>query len=161
MGPAFPELYARVRDSVKRRVARWPSAYASAQLVREYKALVAARHGARARPYTDSDQRPRGSREARQRQGLTRWFREKWVDVLTREPCGSVKSASYYPTCRPLRVALRMTPAQVADAVARKQLARSATVLTPRRDLTRAAPRRLPRSRPRARRAGDGSRGAP
>ena len=160
MGPAFPELYARVRDSVKRRVARWPSAYASAQLVREYKALVAARHGARARPYTDTDQ---DSREARQRDArpLTRWFREKWVDVLTREPCGSVKSASYYPTCRPLRVALRMTPAQVADAVARKQLARSATVLTPRRDLTRAAPRRLPRSRPRARRAGDGSRGAP
>jgi hypothetical protein len=159
MGPAFPDLYARVRDSVKRRVARWPSAYASAQLVREYKALVAARHGARARPYTDSrEARPRDSRDARHqdsRQGLTRWFREKWVDVLTREPCGSVKSASYYPTCRPLRVALRMTPAQVADAVARKQLARSATVLT------RAAPRRLPRSRPPARRAGDGSRGAP
>jgi hypothetical protein len=144
MGPAFPDLYARVRDSVKRRVARWPSAYASAQLVREYMALVAARHGARARPYTDNrdarprdsrDARPRDSRDARHqdsRQGLTRWFREKWVDVLTREPCGSVKSASYYPTCRPLRVALRMTPAQVADAVARKQLARSATVLARR-----------------------------
>jgi hypothetical protein len=111
--PAFPDLYERVRNSVKKRVARWPSAYASAQLVREYKALVLARLGSRARPYVGKD-RPLG-----------RWFREKWVDILTMKPCGSVKSASYYPVCRPERIARRLTPAQISDAVVRKQRVKS------------------------------------
>tara|TARA_Y100001951_G_C11174579_1_gene202304 strand:+ start:452 stop:658 length:207 start_codon:yes stop_codon:yes gene_type:complete len=34
--PTDPELYARVKRKVKARVKRWPSAYASAQLVQEY-----------------------------------------------------------------------------------------------------------------------------
>ena len=35
--PTDPELYARVKAKVKARVKRWPSAYASAQLVQAYK----------------------------------------------------------------------------------------------------------------------------
>ena len=120
--PAFPELYARARNSVKRRVARWPSAYASAQLVREYKALVSAR-GLGAPYKTPSDTRVRGRRA----EPLARWFADKWVDILTMKPCGSVKSRSYYPVCRPERIARRLTPAQIADAVARKQRAGPAT----------------------------------
>ena len=34
--PTDPELYARVKARVKARVNRWPSAYASAQLVQAY-----------------------------------------------------------------------------------------------------------------------------
>ena len=36
--PTKPELYARIKAKVKRTVKKWPSAYASGQLVREYKA---------------------------------------------------------------------------------------------------------------------------
>ena len=36
--PTKPELYARIKAKVKARVKRCPSAYASGQLVREYKA---------------------------------------------------------------------------------------------------------------------------
>lgn len=117
--PAFPSLYARVRNAVKRRVARWPSAYASAQLVRQYKASVAARYGADAAAYVDDD-----DDDARK---LSRWFREKWVNISTMKPCGSVKTASYYPVCRPERVAKRLTASQIADAVERKQRSRTAT----------------------------------
>lgn len=110
--PAFPELYTLARERTKRRVARWPSAYASAQLVREYKALVVARHGS-AKPY----ERPKAVRTP-----LAHWFNENWVNISTMKPCGSVKSSSYYPVCRPSQIARRLTPTQIADAVARKQL---------------------------------------
>ena len=36
--PTNPKLYARIKAKVKARVKKWPSAYASGQLVREYKA---------------------------------------------------------------------------------------------------------------------------
>ena len=36
--PNNPKLYARIKAKVKARVKKWPSAYASGQLVREYKA---------------------------------------------------------------------------------------------------------------------------
>lgn len=118
--PTYPELYARARDAVKERVARWPSAYASAQLVRVYKALVSARHGPRARPYDDEPTN-------RPHHGLAHWFGEKWVDISTMRPCGSVKTGSYYPTCRPKRIAKQLTPVQIVDAVARKQRSKSRT----------------------------------
>jgi len=117
--PAYSDLYARTRESVKRRVSRWPSAYASAQLVREYKALVRARYGPNAQPYGG----PRNVTPGR----LTRWFGEKWVDISTMRPCGSVKSETYYPVCRPAHVARRLTPAQIARAVSRKQLSKTKT----------------------------------
>ena len=36
--PTNPTLYARIKAKVKRTVKKWPSAYASGQLVRQYKA---------------------------------------------------------------------------------------------------------------------------
>ena len=36
--PTKPKLYARIMAKVKRNVKKWPSAYASGQLVRQYKA---------------------------------------------------------------------------------------------------------------------------
>ena len=35
--PTNPELYARIKARIKARVKKWPSAYASGQLVRQYK----------------------------------------------------------------------------------------------------------------------------
>jgi len=37
--PANPKLYARARAMVKARVKKWPSAYASGQLVQQYKKM--------------------------------------------------------------------------------------------------------------------------
>ena len=36
--PTNPKLYARIKAKVKAKVKKWPSAYASGQLVRQYKA---------------------------------------------------------------------------------------------------------------------------
>ena len=39
---------------------------------------------------------------ARSSGGLTRWFKEKWVDVKTGKPCGRSKGEKRgYPACRP------------------------------------------------------------
>ena len=35
--PTNPELYAKIKAKVKRTVKKWPSAYASGQLVKQYK----------------------------------------------------------------------------------------------------------------------------
>lgn len=37
--PANPALYARAKAIVKKRVKKWPSAYASGQLVQQYKKM--------------------------------------------------------------------------------------------------------------------------
>ena len=64
--------------------------------------------------------------------GLTKWFKEKWVDIGARKKDGSYqecgrKSASSskrkYPKCVPLAKATRMTKSQKASAVARKRQA--------------------------------------
>ena len=124
MKPTRPDLYARAVKKVKARVARWPSAYASGQVVQEYKKLVAARYGPNAKAYRQAQSR-------RATAPLTTWFNERWVDILTGQPCGSVKSSSYYPTCRPQNVARRLTVSQVIDAVQRKQRAKKRTASYP------------------------------
>lgn len=89
--PTKPELYKRAKRYVKSRVKVWPSAYASAQLVRRYKSL-----GGRYSSFSFG----------KVVSGLTRWFKEKWVNV-----CGTRKNGKYppcarggkkkYPYCRP------------------------------------------------------------
>lgn len=91
-------LYRRVRNKVKRRVKKWPSAYASGQVVVEYK-----RRGGRYR--STSKFAFRGN--------LGRWFAEEWVDVCTGKPCGRKSSRSSqrkYPYCRPKRRVSSKTP---------------------------------------------------
>lgn len=91
-------LYHRVRNKVKRRVKKWPSAYASGQVVVEYK-----RRGGRYR--STSKFAFRGN--------LGRWFAEEWVDVCTGKPCGrksSRRSRRKYPYCRPKRRISSKTP---------------------------------------------------
>jgi hypothetical protein len=121
--PAYPRLYARATTAVKKRVTRWPSAYASGQVVREYKKLVADRHGPGAAPYVGGGGATRAP--------LARWFAERWVDISTGLPCGSVKSPTYYPVCRPASAARRLSPRQIAVAVRRKQKAGAKTASYP------------------------------
>lgn len=124
MEPTYPTLYKRAVKTVKTRVARWPSAYASGQVVQEYKRMVRQTYGPNAKAYV-------GPARRRATAPLTQWFNEKWIDIVTHRPCGSVKSRSYYPTCRPEKVAQRLTLAQVANAVKRKQRAKKRTASYP------------------------------
>ena len=43
---------------------------------------------------------------------LTRWFKEKWVDVKTGKPCGRQKGEKRagYPACRPTKRVSSKTP---------------------------------------------------
>lgn len=121
--PTYPDLYSEIKASVKASVSRWPSAYASGQLVKRYKARVSETYGMNARPYVENKEATAP---------LTTWFREKWIDIKTGKPCGSVKTSTYYPTCRPLVYAQRMTPHQRQIAIKLKQQMKNKTVRSTR-----------------------------
>ena len=80
--------------------------------------------------------------------GLTKWFKEEWVDVKTGKPCGR-KSAKKgeskrpYPSCRPKAVAAKMTKAEKASSARRKtgpkRIAHAVTASGKRRNSTRNA----------------------
>lgn len=62
--------------------------------------------------------------------GLTKWFKENWVDISRPkkgggfEPCGRKKASSKkYPKCVPASKAAGMTAAQRQSAVRRKRAA--------------------------------------
>jgi hypothetical protein len=124
--PTDPKLYARIKSSVKSSAtSRWPSAYLSGQVVQKYKAAMEKRGK---KPYTSSS--PKKSSP------LKRWYDEKWVDVKTGKPCGSVKTKTYYPTCRPKkkitedtpRTARSLTAEQKKRMIKLKQKAKKKTV---------------------------------
>ena len=114
--PSDPALYARILASVKRGVKRWPSAYASGLVVQRYKAAGG--------EYEPTCSRGEG--------GLTRWFREKWVDVCRPglPKCGRATAGmserdyrKAYPKCRPLSVAQGMSASERKRACERKRAA--------------------------------------
>jgi hypothetical protein len=50
--------------------------------------------------------------------GLDRWFKEKWIDIKTGEPCGrksASKSSRGYPACRPSKRVSEDTPKTVGE----------------------------------------------
>jgi hypothetical protein len=124
-----PELYLAVKEEARAKFDVYPSIYANAWLVREYK-----KRGGRYAEGTPS------------RGGLKQWFAEEWVDlsrplydeygeVVGFEQCGRAEATPQrdtgdYPKCRPLATAMRMTPEQREDAVRRK---RAAEETAPRR----------------------------
>jgi len=123
--PSDPVTYARIKKQIQKNAkSRWPSAYLSAELVRKYK-LAMEKKGKR--PYASSKEK---------KAPLTRWFREKWIDVKTGKPCGSVRTEGYYPTCRPSKRISKETPttskeltkAQKERMVRLKQKAKTKTV---------------------------------
>ena len=53
---------------------------------------------------------------ARSSGGLTRWFKEKWVDVKTVKPCGRSKGEKRgYPACRPSKRISSKTPKTASE----------------------------------------------
>jgi len=87
--PTNKQLYASATKKVKSRVKIWPSAYASGQVVSEYK-----RRGGK---YSCSSFGGTPSRCKNMfdfgLSGLARWFKERWVNVCspTKVPCGTAK----------------------------------------------------------------------
>ena len=64
--------------------------------------------------------------------GLTRWFKEQWVDISRPkesggfEPCGRKDAdEGKYPKCVPASRAAKMTEAEIKSAVSRKRRAES------------------------------------
>ena len=56
---------------------------------------------------------------ARSSGGLTRWFKENWVDVKTGKPCGRKKGEKRgYPACRPKKRVSSKTPKTVGEMTA-------------------------------------------
>lgn len=102
-GPTDMDAYNKIKERVKSEVNRWPSAYASGMLVMRYKSYMESR-GRRA---YHGDRDPSG--------GLTRWFEEKWRDLATGRACGSVRTRSYYPTCRPTVRVSAKTPKTASE----------------------------------------------
>tara|TARA_R100000995_G_C3360322_1_gene67129 strand:- start:12 stop:293 length:282 start_codon:yes stop_codon:yes gene_type:complete len=49
--------------------------------------------------------------------GLSRWFKEEWVDVKTGKPCGRQKGEKRdgYPACRPKKRVSSKTPKTVGE----------------------------------------------
>ena len=67
---------------------------------------------------------------AKPKGGLTKWFKESWVDISRPKkgggymPCGRKTSKKgKYPKCVPASKAARMTPAQRRSAITRKRRA--------------------------------------
>ena len=110
--PTNKKLYESIKSDVKSKVNRWPSAYASGQLVQQYK-----RQGGK---YRCERSNLFGS--------LTRWFKEKWVDVCTGKPCGRKdKERRGYPYCRPSKRVNSQTPTTVQQLSASQRKKRCAT----------------------------------
>ena len=56
---------------------------------------------------------------ARSSGGLTRWFKENWLDVKTGKPCGRKKGEKRgYPACRPKNRVSSKTPKTVGEMTA-------------------------------------------
>ena len=56
---------------------------------------------------------------ARSSGGLTRWFKENWVDVKTGKPCGRSKGEKRgQPACRPSKRVSSKTPKTVGEMTA-------------------------------------------
>jgi hypothetical protein len=109
--PTNKVLYERVKAKIKNSYSTWPSAYASAALVKAYKAAG-------------------GKYRTMARGGLTKWFDEKWVDLSRPkpgggyEPCGRDEAkGSDYPKCVPASKAASMSESERKSAIRRKRTA--------------------------------------
>ena len=101
--PTDQKLYQRIVKKIKEKVNRWPSAYASGLVVKEYKEKFKEKYGGPGLgPYED--------RIPKKKTGLFRWFEEKWIDIKTGKECGKVHTKDYYPTCRPSIEVTKGTP---------------------------------------------------
>jgi hypothetical protein len=119
--PLNASLYAKVKNEAKRKFKVWPSAYASAWLVKEYKRRGGKYAGKRSRSRKESS-------------GIDRWMREKWINVckLPRKvSCGRSKlSKSWkrnYPVCRPSIRVNSKTPT-LASQISKSEIKRICSI---------------------------------
>lgn len=118
--PSDQQLYNRVKTSAKKKFKKWPSAYASGWLVKEYKRKFAEKYGSRKNPYETSKKSKKSS-------SLKRWFDEEWVNVCEKDAAGNYKTcgrktanSKKYPYCRPLKRISAKTPKTVSELSAKK-----------------------------------------
>jgi hypothetical protein len=115
--PTDPIIYKKVVEKIKASVNRWPSAYASGMVVKDYKRIMAL---IGREPYKNTS-----NSQKNQINPLTRWFQEKWIDIATGKPCGrkNVENTNY-PTCRPSVKISKETPILATEltAIQKKQL---------------------------------------
>lgn len=107
--PVDIKLYNKVKKEAKLKFLKYPSIYANSWVVREYKKRGGKYQGKK------SD-----------KQGLTRWFKEDWVDlnrpikkdgkIVGHERCGRRKAQlDNYPLCRPSKRVSRKTPVTISE----------------------------------------------
>lgn len=144
-------LHSRAMARVKSRYAIWPSAYASAALVKTYKQMYKDKHGSLKGAFKYSDAQsgeryfnlsedPEGTLEEEMEsyagqfdlleenlaeQGLTKWFNEEWVRISSSGEivgeCGGAGDREGKPKCLPRSRAESLSPAERRSAVARKR----------------------------------------
>ena len=86
--PVNKALYARVKAEAKRKFKVYPLLMLMRGLYESIRNVVVLTEWRR--------------NVARSSGGLTRWFKENWVDVKTGKPCGRSKGEKRgYPACRP------------------------------------------------------------
>lgn len=121
--PINKSLYNSVKKEAKRKFKVWPSAYGSAWLVKEYKRRGGKYSGSK-KSFISKSQRSKRSKRKQSKinsrnNGLSRWFKERWIDVckLPRKvSCGRSKSSrKNYPYCRPLYRVNKNTPKTVRE----------------------------------------------
>lgn len=101
MVPIDSKLYAKVKSEADAKFLAPTSAYKSAWIVRTYK-----NRGGTFEDKPDPNK------------GLSRWFKEKWVDINREyKPCGRPKAtlSGVYPLCRPSVKITDETPRLVSD----------------------------------------------
>ena len=133
--PNDEKLYKFIKKKVKaqfQETSRWPSAYGSGFLVKEYKKAFKEKYGNKS-PYKIQKKTRKSNKKSRKsnkkskksrksnKNNLTRWFNEKWVNVCKKKsgkyaPCGRKKgSMKKYPYCRPLHRINKGTPMTVGE----------------------------------------------
>ena len=111
--PVNKKLYNKIKSQAKRKFKKWPSAYGSAWLVKEYK-----RQGGKYKGGSKSKS-----------SGISRWMEEKWIDVCKlpkKVKCGRSKLSisnwkKKYPYCRPSIRINSQTPV-LASKLSKKQI---------------------------------------
>ncbi len=106
--PIDKELYEKAKQRVKNRVKIWPSAYASGQVVNEYKRM-GGHYSIKNKPKTSS---------------LSRWYKEDWRNICEKTKSGTYKKCGRekaklgyksYPYCRPLNKVNKYTPITIDE----------------------------------------------
>jgi hypothetical protein len=112
--PVNKSLYSKVKSQAKKKFKKWPSAYGSAWLVKEYK-----RRGGKYK----------GSKNTTSK-GISRWMKEKWINVCKlpkKVSCGRSKLSKNwkknYPYCRPSIRVNSSTP-RLASSLSKAEIKR-------------------------------------